>query len=51
MEAFYEKGQTLEKLRRFKDALACYDKAIELDPENERALRAKNDVKKKMKKK
>ncbi len=36
--AWYNKGDTLQKLERYDDALACYDKVIEIDPKNDSSV-------------
>ena len=42
-EAYYRKGVTLEKLRRYKEAIQCYEEALKLDPNLEKVKRAKKD--------
>jgi tetratricopeptide (TPR) repeat protein len=34
---FFWKGQTLHQLERFADAISCFDRAIELNSQNEAA--------------
>jgi tetratricopeptide (TPR) repeat protein len=37
VSAWNNKGIALSRLKRFEDAIACYDKAIELDPNHANA--------------
>ncbi|CAD8129735.1 unnamed protein product [Paramecium sonneborni] len=39
--AHYNKGSALEELKQYKDAIVCYDKAINLNPKNANAYNNK----------
>ena len=45
-EAYHNLGLALRAQERYEEALACFDKAIELDPEYSIAIAAKSDVEK-----
>ena len=47
-EEWYNKGNALKKLERNEEAIVCYDKAIQLNPEYFKAWNNKGDSLKKL---
>ncbi len=45
-DAYYNKGNTLVNLGRFEEAIKCYNKSIELNPNDSDALENRNIQKK-----
>jgi tetratricopeptide (TPR) repeat protein len=43
-DSWYNKGNSLEELGRYDDAIRCYDKAIDLDPTNANAWYSKGSL-------
>jgi hypothetical protein len=44
VKAWYLKGYTLSRLGRYDEALACYDRALEIDPGYYQAMYARSDM-------
>lgn len=45
-EKYYYKGKTNQQLHQYREALECYNKTLELDPDFEPAKEAKKEVEK-----
>jgi len=43
IDAWTDRGFSLYKVRKYKDALKCYEKALEFEPENEYIRKLKED--------
>ncbi len=48
VKAWYLKGYTLSRLGRYDEAISCYDRALEIDPEYYQAQYARNDAQKEL---
>ena len=49
VEAWFNKGDTLRDLRKYEEAMVCFDKALEVNPSQEQTKRNREIAREKMK--